>query len=461
MNLWTIKEIYKALELKQDIKTKIQFTGVSIDSRTIKKGNLYIPIKGEKYDGHDYIGEAFKKGANASLVEIKKKGLFKNDGTLIYVRDSLTSLIKLSQFSRNRINNLKTICITGSSGKTTLKDWTYKIFKDMKRSYSTLGNLNNQIGMPLTLANMPKNTQLCILELGMNSPGEIKRLSKISKPDIAIITNIGSAHAGNFKKKSGIAEEKSEIFSFFNKKSIAIIPFENDYYNLIYMKASKKTEKIYSFGYDENCEIRLFKNKNDRLRKFSIINEEVQVNKDLPFSNWAPNIGIILGIAKILGIKITKIVPKLKNLSPISGRGKVIKININKKRITLIDESYNSNPESLNKAIENLNDNKFSGLRKICIIGDMLELGKMSKDKHVKIVRPLLKVKPEIVITVGNHSKAIYENLPENYFKLHFDDYRNVFKKLLRMIKNKDIIMIKGSNSINLHMICEKLIMLG
>ena len=192
MNLWTINEIYKALDLKQDIKTKIQFTGVSIDSRTIKKGNLYIPIKGEKYDGHDYIEEAFKKGANASLVEIKKKELFKNNGTLIYVRDSLTSLIKLSQFSRNRINNLKTICITGSSGKTTLKEWTYKIFKDVKRSYSTLGNLNNQIGMPLTLANMPKNTQLCILELGMNSPGEIKRLSKISKPDIAIITNIGN-----------------------------------------------------------------------------------------------------------------------------------------------------------------------------------------------------------------------------------------------------------------------------
>ncbi len=461
MNLWTIEEIYKALELKQDIKTKIQFTGVSIDSRTIKKGNLYIPIKGKKYDGHDYIEEAFEKGANASLVENKKRKVLKNNGKLIFVRDSLTSLTKLSKFSRNRINNLKTICITGSSGKTTLKEWVYKIFKDVKKSYSTSGNLNNEIGMPLTLANMPKNTQLCILELGMNSPGEIKKLSEISKPDIAIITNIGSAHAGNFRKKSGVAEEKSEIFSFFNRKSIAIIPFENDYYDIIYMKASKKTDKIYSFGYDENCAIRIFKNKNDRLLKFSIFNEEIQIYKDLPFSNWASNICIILGLAKILGIKITKIMPKLKNLSPISGRGKVIKININKKIITLIDESYNSNPESLSKAIENLNDNKFSGLRKICIIGDMLELGKMSKDKHEKIVRPLLKAGPEVVITVGNHSKAIYENLPENFFKLHFDDYRNVFKKLLRIIKNKDIIMIKGSNSINLQMICEKLIMLG
>ena len=461
MNLWTIKEIYKALELKQEIKKKIKFTGVSIDSRTIKKGNLYIPIKGKNYDGHDYIKEAFQKGAYASLIEIKKKKSFKNNGALIYVKDSLASLTKLSKFSRNRINNLKTICITGSSGKTTLKEWIYKIFKDLIKSYSTIGNLNNEIGMPLTLVNMPKSTELCILELGMNSPGEIKKLSGISKPDIAIITNIGSAHAGNFRKKSSIAEEKSEIFNFFNKNSIAIIPFDSAYYNLIYLKASKKTEKIYSFGYNKNCEIRIFKNQNHRLWKFFIINEEIEINKDVPFSNWASNICIILGLAKILGIKITKIIPKLKNLSPISGRGKVTKINFKKKKITLIDESYNSNPESLNQAIENLNDNKFSGSRKICIIGDMLELGKMSKVKHIRIVKPLLKIRPDIVITVGSYSKAIYENLPESFFKLHFDDYRNVFKKLLRMIKNKDIIMIKGSNSLNLHMISEKLIMLG
>ena len=333
MNLWTINEIYKALGLKQDIKKRIEFTGVSIDSRTIKKGNLYIPIKGKKYDGHDYIEEAFKKGAKASLIEIKRKNEFNNNGTLIYVKDSLESLTKISIFSSGRINNLKTICITGSSGKTTLKEWICKVFRGLKKTHSTFGNFNNEIGMPLTLANMSKNTQLCILELGMNSPGEIKKLSRISKPDIAIITNIGFAHAGNFTKESEIAEEKSEIFSFFNKNSIAIIPFENKYYNLIYLKASQKTREIYSFGYDERCPIRILQNKNNRFSKFSIINEEVEVNKNVPFLNWESNICIILSLAKILGIKITKIIPKLKKLSPISGRGEIIRINFGKKKI--------------------------------------------------------------------------------------------------------------------------------
>ncbi len=461
MNLWTIEEIYKALELEQDINKKIVFSGVSIDSRTIKKGNLYIPIKGDKYDGHDYIDEAFKKGASASLIEITKRKSFKNNGSLIYVKDSLDSLTKLSKFSRNRIKNLKTICITGSSGKTTLKEWIYYVFKDLQKSYCTFGNLNNEIGMPLTLANMPRNTELCILELGMNSPGEIRKLSKIAKPNIAIITNIGSAHAGNFKNISYIALEKSEIFSFFNKKSIAIIPFESEYYNLICKKVSKKTEKIYSFGYDENCEIRIFKNKNSLPWKFSIFKEETQIKTDIPFSNWPSNVSIILGLAKILGVKIIKIIPKLKNLSPISGRGKITEIKFNNKFFTLIDESYNSNPESLNQAIENLNDYKFSGSRKICIIGDMLELGRMSKIKHIKIAKTLLKTRPDIVITVGNYSKAIFEKLPRSFLKLHFDDHRDVFKKLLKIIKNKDIIMIKGSNSVNLHVICKKLMRLG
>ena len=170
------------------------------------------------------------------MVEFKNKQFDKNDKRLIYVENTVDSLHKLAKFSRNRIEDVTIICVTGSSGKTTLKEWIFNIFKGSINTYRTIGNFNNEIGMPLCLVNMPKNTKICVLELGMNSPGEIKKLSEIAKPDIGIITNIGTAHAAKFNDLKNIAKEKSDIFSFFNEKSIAIIPFETNYYNLISKK---------------------------------------------------------------------------------------------------------------------------------------------------------------------------------------------------------------------------------
>ena len=145
-------------------------------------------------------------------------------------------------------------------------------------------------------------------------------------------------------------------------------------------------------------------------------------------------------------------------LKPIEGRGKKIQITYEKKSFTLIDESYNSSPESLAKAIENLKNFKLNHSRKICVIGDMLELGRVSKSCHLKIVENLLNTKPDIILTVGKHSYAIFEKLPENFLKFHFKNYKNVFDKLLSIIENDDIIMIKGSNSTNLHLVSKRLI---
>ncbi len=459
MNLWTIQEINKALLLNKNENKEIVFSGISIDTRTIKKGDLYIPIQGKNFDGHNYIEEALEKGAYASLAEFKKKKLIKHNGKLIFVKDTLKSLNNLAEFSRNRIKDLITICITGSSGKTTLKDWIFKVLKEFKNSYRTSGNLNNQIGMPLTLANMPRDTEICVLELGMNTPGEIRTLAKIAKPDIAIITNIGSAHSGNFNEVKDIAKEKAEIFSFLNKNSVAIIPSDSDHYNLMYKKASKKTERIYSFGYAANCELKIIRDRSPW--KFSILDQKVEFKKNITFINWHLNIVVILGLMKILNMTIKKVVPSIKKLRPIQGRGQTNQISFKNKSFTLIDESYNSNPESLMQAIQNLHNYKISNSRKICIIGDMLELGKMSKTHHKNIIKIILKTELKTIITVGNYTKVIFDNLPESFLKFHFNTYENVFNKLLRIIKNKDIIMIKGSNSINLHLISKKLKTLG
>jgi len=457
MNIFTSKEIIKALLLKDTFNSEIEFSGVSIDTRTIKKGNLFIPIRGKNHDGHSYIGEAFKKGASASLVEFRKKKFTKDDKRLIYVESTIDSLHELAKFSRNRIKDLTTICVTGSSGKTTLKEWIFNIFKLSINTYRTIGNFNNEIGMPLSLVNMPRNTKICVLELGMNSPGEIKKLSEIAKPNIGIITNIGSAHAAKFEDPKNIAKEKSDIFSFFDEKSIAIIPFETIYYNLVFKKASKKTNRIYSFGQNKSCDLRII-TREKSISKLMVFDKEFNFKKSQSFSSWEENIIIILGLIKILDIKIKNVIPSITKLAPIQGRGKKFQIIYKKKKFTLIDESYNSSPESLTKAIENLNNLKFNHARKICVIGDMLELGRMSRSYHLKIVKTLLKSKPDIIFTVGKYSNVIFERLPENFMKFHFKNYKNVFDKLLSIIENDDIIMIKGSNSTNLHLVSKKLI---
>ncbi|MEE2695193.1 MAG: UDP-N-acetylmuramoyl-tripeptide--D-alanyl-D-alanine ligase [Pseudomonadota bacterium] len=459
MSLWTLKEIHKALNIKKLISENLLFNGVSIDSRTIKQGDLYIPIKGEKFDGHDFIDEALKKGASASLIKFNHRKSFKINQPLIYVKDTKESLAKLASYSRQRIKKLTTICITGSSGKTTLKEWVYKIIKNSRETYSNSGNLNNDIGMPLTLVNMPKKTEVCILELGMNSPGEIKRLAKIAKPNISIITNIGSAHSGNFKKLDQIAKEKSDIFSFLDSKGIAIIPRENKYFNMILKKAKKRTKKIYSFGSSEKCQIRM---QEDQRKKgfwnFRIFNKVLKIENKIFFLNWATNIALVLGLARILKIKSNNIILKIKELRPINGRGNYSKIRIQKKSIILIDESYNSSPESLIRSIKNLSNFNSKHSRRICVIGDMLELGVMSEKMHLSIVKTLEKNKPDIVITVGVFSRVIFDNLSGKFKKFHYKNYKNVLNKLLNIIKNKDIIMIKGSNSTNLHLVSKGLV---
>ena len=197
---WNLEEIYKALNKKFKHTENFEFQKISIDSRKITNKDFFIPIVGKNYDGHSFINEVSNFGVKACLVERKKNYLIKDSSIhKIFVKNTQESLQQLASYVRKKNQNLHMICITGSSGKTSLKEWTGKVLKEKVNTYINPGNFNNEIGMPLSLVNMPANTEVCILELGMNSKGEIKKLTKISSPSISIITNIGLAHIGNFK----------------------------------------------------------------------------------------------------------------------------------------------------------------------------------------------------------------------------------------------------------------------
>ena len=454
--MWSLKEINKALNCKISIKKNLIFNGISIDSRTIYKGNLFVPIKGKNYDGHNFINEALKRGALASLINEKNLNSFKNKERLIPVKNTNESLTKLAIFSRKRTKNNILICITGSSGKTTLKEWLKKILKTKFKTHANYGNYNNEIGMPLTLARMPKETEISIIEIGMNKPGEIRNLVKIARPDIAIITNIGNAHIGNFKSKKYIAIEKSRIFDFLSKKNIAILPRDDQYFNFLKQAVIKKTSNIYSFGHAHESDFKILTNENN-LCNFSILNKIIKLSRSSNSKIWELNISIILGILELLEIthKISK--QSFKKLEFLEGRGKIQKINISKKTITLIDESYNSSPNSLVTSIKNLNNILFKLKRKICIIGDMLELGESSEKLHRDVIKEIEKSSPDILLTVGMHTKIINQNISKKIKAIHFNNSEKVYNELLKIIKNDDVIMIKGSNSTKLYEISKKL----
>ena len=454
---WNLKEIYKALNKKFKHTENFEFQKISIDSRKITNKDFFIPIVGKNYDGHNFINEVSNFGVKACLVERKKNYLIKNSSIhKIFVANTQESLQQLASYVRKKNQNLHMICITGSSGKTSLKEWTGKVLKEKVNTYINPGNFNNEIGMPLSLVNMPANTEVCILELGMNSKGEIKKLTKISSPSISIITNIGLAHIGNFKEPKDIAKEKSAIYGYLKKKSYALIPNDSEYSKLLIKKASSKTQNIVLFGVNKNSDAS-FKKINKNKFIFSLFGKSMSLKKKNYFKYWEENTLIILIILSILKFNFSDFKNRLENLKPLNGRGEKIKIFKNKKTFFLIDETYNSSPHTLKHSIINANKILEHGQRLVLVIGDMLELGKFAKELHFKILETVKKVSPKLLVTVGSFSKIITKNAKPDLKAFHYKSYHNVYERLIEEIDDNDIVMIKGSNSINLSKVCERL----
>ena len=454
---WNLKEIYKALNQKFKHTENIQFKKISIDSRNINIKDFFIPIVGKNYDGHNFINKVSDFGVRACLVEKKKSYLVKNSSIhKIVVRNTQESLKKLASYARTRNKNLHMICITGSSGKTSLKEWTGKVLKEKVNTYVNPGNFNNEIGMPLSLVNMPLNTRVCILELGMNKKGEIRRLAKISSPTISIITNIGLAHVGNFEEPKDIAKEKASIYNYLNQKAFALIPNDSEYSKLLIKKASRKTKNIISFGTKVNSNAGFRKvDKNKFI--FSLFGKKILLEKKNYFKYWEENTLIILIILNILKFNLTYFKKRIEELKPLNGRGEKIKILKNKKSFFLIDETYNSSPHTLKHAIINAYKFLKNNQKLVLVIGDMLELGKFSEELHLKIIEIIKKVSPKLLVTVGSFSKIITEKSKPDIKAFHYKTYHKVYERLIEEIDDSDIVMIKGSNSINLSKVCERL----
>jgi murE/murF fusion protein len=453
------KNLFKDLKLNilqeinniSSISPKIKINNVSINSKEIKKNDIFFAIKGKKRDGNLFVKEAFKRGASLAVVSNLKKSPFQ-----IKVKNTLNFLTKSSSLLRENIQS-KIIAITGSCGKTSLKELLGKTLKKIHNVTYSQKSFNNKYGVPLSLFNLKQDDDFGIFEIGMDKKGEINFLSKIVKPDVAVITNVSYAHSKNFINIKEIALAKSEIIKNIKKNGSLVLNADDKFYNFHSKIAKKRKIKIYSFSLKKNrSEINLdFIKKINSKYKVSI---NIKNKKKYFYVNSNFENDIINLLAAVSVISIFKDITKLdKNIffnhKVPNGRGDIKKIKVYKKSFYLMDESYNSNPLSLKSALNNFDMIKVNKSKKHIILGDMLELGKHSKKLHIAISKKINKTFLENINVIGKHMEITYKNLKNSKKGLILKNRSQIINLIKNNINNNDYLMIKGSNSTGLNKI--------
>ncbi len=426
---------------------EMYFSGAAIDSRQVKKNNIFFALKGKHTDGHQYIDEAFKNGAKLAVVERIQK---KIKHPQIKVLNVHRAMIKLSKLYREELKG-KIIAITGSVGKTSTKDALYKIISKKYKVFHSRKSFNNNIGLPLEILNMSKKDDIGIFELGMNHKNEISKLTKILQPDVSCILNIAYVHGGNFKSIRDIALAKSEILNSSNKLKSVILNRDDKYYSLMKSESEKNYFKpILTFGKSKSSNIQLKKvvrQKNNLLISASLKNTKI-INYKLPHTHehLISNSLAMISCLEALNLK-TNLIKHFGKIELTSGRGNLIKIEKGNKSFRVFDHSYNASPESYSATLKSFNNLKHSS--KIFIIGEMFELGKESHYYHNSLYKLVKSLNFKHCYFVGRQFKLIKElKLNKNNNLLY--DVNELIDKFDYEICHNSIIYIKGSNAVGL-----------
>ena len=427
---------YLGLKPKKDIK----FKNISIDTRTIKKDSLFIALKGENFNGNKFIEKAFSSGAIAVLCS-DKSYIKKNN--VIYVPSVRKALSKISSKIASDFKGKK-ILITGSNGKTST---TNIISKSLPKCSSTIKNFNNEIGLPISIMSSKKDSKYMVLEAGAAKKGDIEYLSKIVRPDIGIITNIGNSHLEKLINIEGVFKVKSELIKNIRKGGTLIVPNDMNYLQRwknmakgihvipVPKKFIAKNEKI---------------SKDKRVMTFDIIkscnddkkSKAISISSSLLGKHNVQNILVCHTCLNVLGESNLKMLKSLKNISSSISRQRILSW---RNKSTLIDDTYNANPESVKRSIDVLSE--FSG-RKIFIFGDMFELGRFRKKLHIDIGSYAKNSKIDILITFGELSKFASSGFQKKSYNFHNDEQLMAF--ISDFIKKNDIVLIKGSRGMKM-----------
>lgn len=434
--LWDAKNVSEALGLSLD--GDWQATGVSIDSRTIHAGDLYVALLGEHHDGHSFVEDAFQNGAVAAIVDRDVPGLDR----LIVVSDTLKALEDLAHYARSH-THATIVGVTGSVGKTTVKEALAHALSGQGKTFANSGSLNNHIGTPLSVGRLPKEAVFGVFEMGMDRLGEISHLTKIVRPNVAIITAVREAHMLNFQSLDEIAQAKSEIFDGLQDNGVAIISRDTPYFDMF---QSKISQKIITFGEHESSDFRLLEYSDAKEKTIvhaSIRGKSYHYKLSLLGRHNALNSLIVLAAVEAVGADVEKAMATLETFFPLDGRGRRYDIHLRHGMIKLIDESYNSNVASLSAALSNFSYlTPSEGGRRIAVIGDMAAT---SVDAHVVIGQEIAESCVDLVYACGENAESLYEQLRPEQRAGFGRNSRELAALIPEHLIDGDIIIVKGA----------------
>jgi len=447
-----IKDILNVCEVKEYFgNLEYECINFSKDTRTIQEGDTYIGIKGGNFDGNQFFDKAFESGASTCIVqdvviteEIKSK--YKNKNFII-VNDTMKALAKIAEYKLS-LYNIPVIAITGSVGKTSTKDIIASVLAQKYNMLKTEGNNNNEIGMPFTILRL-KDENAIVLEMGMNNKGEIERLSNIAKPDVAVITNVGTSHIGNLGSRENILLAKMEITSGMKENGVLIVNNDND----MLQKAVYSNIKTYGIEKESEYMARNIEiTENGSNFEITVKGKEYKIEVPVPGEHFVYNSLSAIAVGLACNIEMDKIIEGIRKFELTKGRMEVIKSS---KEFTIVNDAYNASFDSMKSGIEYLK--RMSGNKKIAVLGDMLELGEFSKELHERVGKIVAENKIDILLVFGEYSKNIArvakeEGMDEKniYEFLNTEELTNKIKDLTQ---KGDVVYFKASNAMNFNKI--------
>ena len=428
------------------------------DTREIKKGDTYIAFKGEHNDGNIYYEEALKNGAKVCILQkrsieniIKKEEVEEkySEASIILVEDTIKALQQIASYKRS-LYDIPVVGITGSVGKTSTKDIIASVMAKKFKVLKTLGNLNSQIGMPFTVLGL-KDHNAAVIEMGMNQKGEISNLTKIAKPTVAVITNVGTAHIGNLGSRENILKAKLEILEGLQENGTLVINNDNDMLHNWYEANKDNNFKIVTFGMENESDIMPYDislREDGSTYKIDIDGKTYSVNISVGGNHFVLNSLCAIAIGRLFNIRMEDILDGIANFELTKRRMQVEK---NSDGVTIINDCYNANYDSMKAAIEYLG--KINSNKKIAVLGGMLELGEFSKELHEKVGEEVVKNNIDILIAVGDLAKDIANkaiNKGMSKEKIYVcENNSEAIETIRKIAKSGDAILLKASNGLN------------
>ncbi|MCP5366930.1 MAG: UDP-N-acetylmuramoylalanyl-D-glutamyl-2,6-diaminopimelate--D-alanyl-D-alanine ligase [Hyphomicrobiales bacterium] len=422
--------------------------GMSIDSRTLEPGDLFVALEGPNHDGHDYVAAALQLGAAAALVARRPDGLAA-DAPLLIVPDTLQALRDLARAARAR-SRARVIAVTGSVGKTGTKEALRTVLAAQDRTHANVGSLNNHWGLPLSLARLPEDAAYAVFEMGMNHPGEIVPLSRLARPHIALVTTVAAVHSAHFTSVEQIADAKAEVFAGIEPGGAAVLNRDNPFFDRLRAAGRARGIACFTgFGESADADVRLVRAVadaagSDVTARLGDTTLDYRVN--IPGRHWVINSLAVLATAGAAGADVAAAARAMALVAAPRGRGNRHRVEIDGGAFDLIDESYNASPTSMAAALAVLGDSQVGdGGRRIAVLGDMLELGDAAAQRHAELLAPVAAAGIDLVYTAGPAMAHLWDRLPRGLRGGHAVDSAALAPLVAAAVGAGDVVMVKGS----------------